>query len=265
MSEQIEFMADVDRRFRAVSGLSDRRDYSIFYSRLQPARVMVIGIKPGGRTDGSHQLASQGFYEDWSHEYVDMDYRIAAVMRPALMEALGAVSAEGLRGVPKTNTFFHRAVGTDDFTAAELAQNVRQCAPFLADMLAFVGPDVLVLEGAAARDHVVRHHCSNIEVDEHSTVFGLRRGAKNRFFRKETAFVGPVDRRITLLTLGHPSQFGHLQTWSEAVKALKRNLGPEYLPRWGDHLPADLNQSDTDRSAIQPPELDGALTMKEYQ
>lgn len=55
----IEFMRDLDRRFREVSGLTDRRDYSIFYSRLQRARVMVIGIKPGGRRDRSHQLANQ--------------------------------------------------------------------------------------------------------------------------------------------------------------------------------------------------------------
>lgn len=231
--DAVGFMADLDERFRNATGLFDRRYYSMFYSRLQPARIMVIGIKPGGRTDGSHQLASQGFYEDWSHEYVDQDYRIAAVMRPALMKALGASSADDLRGVPKTNTFFQRAVGTDDFSAADLTRNVQQCAPYLTEMLAFVRPDAIVLEGSGARDNFVRHQCTNVEIEEGSEIYGLRRGASNRFFRKELAFIRPIGKVVTLLTLGHPSQFGHLPTWPKAVEAMRINLGADFLPTWG--------------------------------
>lgn len=233
MDPATAFMADLDRRFRETSGLEERCDYSIFYSRLQPARLLVLGIKPGGRRDGSHQLASDGYYEDWSHEYVDMDYRIAAVMRPALMKALSAPNASDLRGVPKTNTFFHRAVGTDDFTPAEFEHNVRRCAPYLAEIIAFVGPEVIVLEGSGARDNLVRHHCQDVETSHDATILGLRRGSLNRFYRRETAFVKPLGRRVTLLTLGHPSQFGHLPTWAAAVEALSRDLGAKYLPAWG--------------------------------
>lgn len=229
MDQSIEFMEDLDRRFRVASGLEDRRYYSIFYSRVQPSRVMVIGIKPGGRTDGSHQLASQTFYEDWSHEYVDMNYRIAAVMRPALMQALGAKSEDDLRSVPKTNTFFQRAVGTDDFTSAELAKNAAMCAPFLAELIAYVQPQAIILEGAGARDNLVRHQCSAVEEFPHETVFGMRRGTESRFFRRERATLHPVGHTVELLTLGHPSHFGHLPEWKLAVTALQRNLGPSYL------------------------------------
>ena len=52
MDDAIAFMTDLDARFQRASGLSDRRFYSIFYSRLCRSAVMVIGIKPGGRTDG---------------------------------------------------------------------------------------------------------------------------------------------------------------------------------------------------------------------
>lgn len=231
LDPSIEFMRDLDRRFREASGLSDRRDYSIFYSRLQRARVMVIGIKPGGRRDGSHQLASQSFYEDWSHEYVDMDYRIAAVMRPALMHALGATSADELRGIPKTNCFFHRAVGTDDFSSAELREHAAQCAPFLAEMIGHVQPDVLILEGAGARDLIVRHQCRGSREMTEERVTGLRRGTMNTFFRHETAFLSVLGREVELLTLGHPSQFGHLPTWAAAVEKLRANLGPPFLTR----------------------------------
>ena len=232
-TDAIAFMADLDRRFQLASGLRDRRDYSIFYSRLQPARVMVLGIKPGGRRDGTHQMASQTFYEDWAHEYVDMDYRIAAIMRPTLMRALRATTAEQLRGVPKSNCFFQRTVGTDDFTSAEIRAQAALCAPFVEDMLRFVKPEALILEGAGARDILVRHQCRDIRENEASRVVGMRRGALNTFFRRESAFMPILGRRVDLLTLGHPSQFGHLPDWQRAVDALANALGPGFLPPFG--------------------------------
>lgn len=235
------FMHDLDARFQAVSGLSDRRDYSIFYSRVVPSRVMVIGIKPGGRRDGSHQLASQTFYEDDAHEYVDMDYRIAAVMRPALMYAFEAVSADQLRGIPKTNCFFQRAVGTDDFSSTELRQNAALCAPFLGEMIAAVSPDVLIMEGVGARDLILRHQCRDVREDVDQRIVGERRGALNTFFRRETAWMSVLNRRVTILTLGHPSQFGHLPTWSKVVAALRNNLGPQFLGSVVSCAPSSLN------------------------
>lgn len=230
MDDAIEFMRDLDRRFRERSGLADRRYYSIFYSRLQPARVMVIGINPGGRTDGTHQLASQTFYEDWSHEYVDEHYRIATVMRGSLMQALGAETAEELRGVPKTNSFFQRAVGTSHLTAGEIGRHVELCAPFVREMLEYVAPDALVLEGSAARDMVVQHQCASVVEFPEDEVWGDRRGRRNRFFRRERATLLATGKDVDLLTLGHPSHFGHLPPWRAAVDALRSRLGRGYLP-----------------------------------
>lgn len=255
-TDAIAFMRDLDRRFQATSGLTDRRDYSIFYSRLQPARVMIIGIKPGGKRDGSHQLASPGFYEDWSHEYVDMHYRIAAVMRPTLMTALEAQSADDLRGVPKTNTFFQRAVGTDEFTTAELNRNVAQCSPFLAEMVAYVGPDVIIFEGVAARHNFVLHQCGAVDGDPDSIIRGMRFGRMSTFFQKEAAFVRPLKRQATLLTLGHPSHFGYLATWPEAVYALRANLGRAFLPPWG------IDSHNHDPSHVRAPETSSSYSSK---
>lgn len=136
-----------------------------------------------------------------------MNDRIAAVMRPALMQALGATSAQQLRRIPKTNCFFQRAVGTDDFTSAEIREHAALCAPFLAEMIEYVRPDVLILEGAGARDLVVRHQCKNVREVVDQRVTGLRRGAINTFFRRETALLPTLGREVQLLTLGHPSQF----------------------------------------------------------
>ncbi|MEQ9145449.1 MAG: hypothetical protein RLO08_13940 [Parvibaculaceae bacterium] len=225
MDDAIAFMKDLDSRFRNVSGLSDRRHYSIFYSRLCPSPVMVIGIKPGGATDGTHQLASQTFYEGWEHEYVDMNYRIAAVMRPTLMAALDITDVDELRRVPKTNTFFHRAVGTDDFSSAEYRANARQCAPFLDEMIAYVAPRAIILEGMGARDNLVGHLCASVEPIEGETVNGMRFGRLSPFFRKDVARLKSSDRAVMLLTVGHPSRFGGLADWPKAVAALHRNLG----------------------------------------
>ena len=233
MNSSIEFMADLDRRFRSISGLTDRRDYSIFYSRVQPSPVMVIGIKPGGARDGSHLLASQSLYENWEHEYVDKDYRIAAVMRPTLVSVLEARDSEELRGVPKTNTFFQRAVGTDDFTLQELRQYGELCAPFLAEIVAYIRPEAIVFEGIAARDNFVRHQCSTVTKDESATVTGMRRGRMSTFFQMEMCVVKSLGYSTDLLTLGHPSHFGHLPTWEPAVHALRANLGRSFLPTWG--------------------------------
>lgn len=233
LDDSSAFMANLDRRFREASGLSDRSDYSIFYSRLQPARLIVIGIKPGGARDGTHQLASQSFYEDWSHEYVDMDYRIAAVMRPALMRALGAHDAEELRGVPKINSFFQRARGVDDFTPKEMRENVTMCAPFVEEIIRYVSPEVLIFEGLAARDNVVRHLCRQVVEDATHRIEGMRRGAMSTFFKQESALIPALSRRVQLLTLGHPSHFGYLPDWPTAIDAMAAHLGRSFLPGWG--------------------------------
>lgn len=226
----IAFMKDFEVRFQAASNLLDHRFYSIFYSRIQPAPLMVIGIMPGEPKDGTHQLASQSFYEDWSHEYVDMNYSIAAIMRPALMKALESADVDVLRRVPKTNTFFHRAVGTDEFTAAERAENVRMCAPFLAEIIFRVNPRVIVMEGMAARDNLVSQLATVVQTEHSETLRGMRRGRMNRFFQKDVAFLPTLGREVTLLTLGHPSHFGNLPTWPDAVEALRRNLGHAFQP-----------------------------------
>lgn len=76
--DTLELMADSDRRYRIKSGLTERRHYSVFYSRIDPADAIVLGINPGGdpRTWTAELLASQSLYENWEHEYVDCRYAI---------------------------------------------------------------------------------------------------------------------------------------------------------------------------------------------
>lgn len=219
----IKFMKDLDARFRATSGLDDRRFFSIFYSRVVQSPLMLIGINPGGNTDGTHQQVSC-LYEDYAHEYVDMNYRIAVIMRAALMAALQTTDKNDLRRIPKTNTIFHRSPATSKFTRQQYAAHLAMCAPFLAEIIAFVQPETIVLEGIEARDNLVFLLGGNVRTVHAETVKGLRRRRMNRFFQKDIAFLKPLGREVTLLTLGHPSHFGHLPTWPKAVEGLRRNL-----------------------------------------
>ena len=229
-NRSIDFMKDLDARFQDASRLTSRNFYSIFCSRIDESPVMVTGINPGGRTDGSHQLASQSFYEDGSAELADMDYRIATIMRPALLTALETNDLTVLRKVPKTNTIFQRSPTTGEFSRVELAANAKLCAPFLAEMIAFVKPKAIVLEGLGARENLVAHLATAVRTIESETVRGMRRGRMSRFFQKDIAFLNPLGREVTLLTLGHPSHFGQLPTWEGAVDALRKNLGSAFQP-----------------------------------
>lgn len=58
----------------------------------------------------------------------------------------------------------------------------------------------------------------------------MRRGRMSRFFQKDVARLRSTDREVVLLTVGHPSHFGQLASWSQAVAALRRNLGRSFLP-----------------------------------
>lgn len=64
--ETISRMQSIDDRYRAISGLTERRFYSIFYSRIDLSKVLVLGINPGGdpTTWTEELLASRSFYDN---------------------------------------------------------------------------------------------------------------------------------------------------------------------------------------------------------
>ena len=103
MDETTRFMRRLDQQYRKASGLTHRRDYSIFYSRVVPCRTLVLGFNPGGdpATWDESALASTGFYENWEHEYVDCHYPLACAMREFLQVALSLTDTEAVRRIPK--------------------------------------------------------------------------------------------------------------------------------------------------------------------
>jgi len=69
--------------YRQLSGLSDPLLYKIFYSRIDPAPLLVLGINPGGAPDHPEAIisASDGYFENREHDYVDCRYSMQRVMQ----------------------------------------------------------------------------------------------------------------------------------------------------------------------------------------
>ena len=230
MTDGIKLMADIDQRFRRETGLNHSRHFAIFYSRIQQSKLMVLGINPGGSPNDSAYPIDSLRFDVWRHEYVDENYRIAAIMRPALMRALGAERAEDIRGVPKANVIFHRS---PDTLGMDLKRLAAICAPFLKEIIAFVDPEIIVCEGNASREHLFANAFSNVIEDKSATIIDLYRGRSCRFFTKHQGYCLANRKKVTVLSTGHPSTFGHLSGWHRVEQALAQNLGHDYLPHWG--------------------------------
>ena len=148
--QTIALMSDIDTEFRKSSGLSDPRYYKIFYSRIDPAPLLVLGINPGGAPDQEEEIisASAGYFEKFEHDYVDCDYAIQRVMLPFLQNILGATSEE-IRGIPKSNLAFRRSPGEDSFRAYHqltLAAAMKESHPSMVRIIQNVQPKMILLE-----------------------------------------------------------------------------------------------------------------------
>ena len=105
-------MQKTEAAYRKQSGLSDRRDYKIYYSHIHPFPLLVLGYNPGGKADGTDLAASVTYYEGWEHDYVsfrnDPRYGLAFPMCALLAAGLQTTSVDVLRQVPATNVVFRR-------------------------------------------------------------------------------------------------------------------------------------------------------------
>jgi hypothetical protein len=148
---ELEFMKVLDNEYRARSRLTERRFYSIFYSRITPSPLMVLGINPGGDpSTWTMKPNADQFCSAWQHDYVDERYDIQAVMQPLLKRVLGIDDAV-LRRVPKTNMVFRRSQGMAKFRKQQggmsMAKALQESIPVVAQIVGRVSPEVIIFEG----------------------------------------------------------------------------------------------------------------------
>jgi hypothetical protein len=161
-STSLEFMRALDRDYRAASKLDERRFYSIFYSKVQPSPVMVLGYNPGGDPDKWDEsvLASRSFYEGNEHEYVDCNYRLAVAMRKFLSNVLRLESMEALRSIAKTNLIFRRSRGQSALMRPSEA--LREASPFVERIIHRVQPKAIIFEGVTTLDRFEGLYCAKV-------------------------------------------------------------------------------------------------------
>lgn len=228
----VDRMVRLDTEFRAASGLTDRRFYKIFYSAIAPAPLLVIGFNPGGETDGTDLNASESFYENWEHDYVDFRsygnaYKLAGRAYDTLAEVLQTSSDDVIRRIPATNVIFRRSRRSSDLNLTTRAA-AHESGPVLAEILRAVDPVAILLIGSTAFDSFVVEHCArgSLVVNAEPPELFKPNGASNAcMFRSARAHVAALGRDTPLLMVGHLSKYyARHGVWRDVIASLRDEL-----------------------------------------
>lgn len=208
----VDFMRDLEQRYRKATGLADRSQYKIFYGPVRPADLLVLGKNPSGdpadvmpdgkasRSGGKPHAASAAYYENDESDLVDCDWTENRGLRKLLMPLVdGEVNALRTR-VVKTNVAFRRAKKVAPKTF-ELWKD--EAAPFLSELVGRVQPSVVLLAGTDLGDFVGRH-CSDVQL--HGTSI-TDKDVKQIVWRSATGKLRATNKRALIVQVAHASQF----------------------------------------------------------
>lgn len=222
-------MREVDRQYRAASGLDDRRFYKIFYSHIHPFPLLVLGQNPGGETDGTDLSASESFFENWEHDYAffrnDSRYALAGPMCRFLAEVLQTRSVDVIRQVPATNVVFRRSRNTDTLNV-RLSAAAEEARPFLDQILRIVDPRCVLLVSNEAYKQFTRLYCrrGTVVPGDDAKIFTPNGRNPACIFTRSQGFVEVLGRIVPMLVVGHPSKYSARIEWRAAAGAVRRDL-----------------------------------------
>ena len=234
-------MKDIDRRYREYSGLSDIRYYKIFFSRLQSADVLVAGINPAGNPEDwpeevrqyypgawiERVLANDFWFEKDEHEYVNCRYPIQQTMLTFVTDILQATPND-IRNVPKINLAFRRTPRTDNqvfrrIHGMTLTGAQQEARPFVEEILKYVKPRVILLEGITGLEAFRRGFCSRgFGSQLAEPIWTDWRGSRARIFAGCEMYIDCLQRPVAAVALGHPSSFGNKPEFHEATIAARK-------------------------------------------
>lgn len=220
--DHVEWMEDLESRYRKASGLKNRAQFKIFYSPVRAAKVLVLGINPGGdprdiypdgmrlRNDPAGRgAASAGYYENNEHDVLDCDWT-ENVIRDLLTEILHDNVAAIREDVVKTNLSFRRSPNTDSFkdfnNGMTLKQAYKEAAPFIREILGVVCPRLVLLEGSILDDFTRVAGASGGRLAD-KTIKTLHRGTETDLYRAEYLEI-PNIGEVLVVKLAHPSYHG---------------------------------------------------------
>lgn len=227
-TDTIEVMRAIDSEYRSHSGITESRLYKIFYSRIDPAPLLVLGVNPGGDPNDPDSLksASKSFFEHHEHDYVDCSYTIQRMMLPMLQHVLKA-RADQIRRIPKTNLSFRRSPGESHFKkyhGMSLLSGMKESKPWLNRIIKHVSPRMILLETMKPEIFATLYGRFKWS-DAHSIADDLRadhRGTMVRAFSAKKLHVGVLDIAIPVVAIGHPSvgSFSRPSVWGDITEAV---------------------------------------------
>jgi hypothetical protein len=225
--QTIALMRDIDAEYRSLSGLSDPRYYKIFYSRIDPAPLLVLGINPGGAPDQEDEIvsASESYFDIFEHDYVDCDYAIQRVMLPFLQNILGA-TPEDIRRIPKSNLAFRRSPGEDTFRQYHpmtLTAAMKEARPSLSRLIHNVQPTMILMETMKPEVFSQLYCGGETGRSIREPLMAMHRGRSVRAFQAKLMPVTCLQRSIPIVAIGHPSSrsFSTGNVWRAITNAVK--------------------------------------------
>ena len=224
-----QHMQEIDIGFRAVSGITERRYYKIFYSHIHPFPLLVLGQNPGGETDGTDLAASDTYFENWEHDYLrfrnDSRYALARPACALLAAALQTTAIDTLRQVPATNVIFRRSRNTESLNLSP-DKAAAESAPALRRILEIVNPRAVLLIANTAYKLFKKLHCEPGSVKEFAEpqVFTPNGKANACIFLSAHARVIGLNRMVPLFMVGHPSKYAGRGEWPQVVEALSQGF-----------------------------------------
>ena len=161
-----------EERFRRETGLANRSEYKIYYCRVAPAPILVVGINPGADPaevmpngvdrvgKGPKHSASATYHEGNEHDLLDCNWRRTGQLIALLSHLLDGHDKEAIRSnVVMTNMAFRRARKSSEI---DLPKAMDESAAVLSEIMDHVRPSLVLLTGAKI-DEFTSRYCDTYE------------------------------------------------------------------------------------------------------
>lgn len=221
----VEFMRDLELRYKKISGLTDRSQYKIFYGPVRPAQILVLGINPGGdpaKTEpnglrhktGEIAAASASFYENDECDLLDCDWKENKGLKKLLLPLFDGSEKLIRHQVVKTNLAFKRSPKITDIDIKAAKQ---EATPFLMEIIYTVQPQLVILTGGTLKAFLEQFSSKHIEATKQ-----IRdENVKQTVFEAAYVNLHGCKSETLVVRVAHASQFSWTYERYNIVKRIR--------------------------------------------
>lgn len=214
---ELDVMRDIERRYKAASGLTSRDDYSIFYGPLARSKLLMINANPGGTPDNYHIVDVFA----GEHEYIEGRESGPTTRNGAEMLQYIANSAdpESIRGVQVLNRFFRRSRQRPD--ARTESSYMQEARSFLTELINTVEPEAILFGGDAGVSLFASAHGGSARGGV--PLMGPNGSSQATYFREYELRL-PYYRPVAAFGVYHPSKMNRVFR-EQVFPLLRQELG----------------------------------------